>query len=100
MPPSPDRIETLTREITRLRAGRNLATSQRQQVMLKITEIQLNLANQDKLLAKLDHAVNGNGKPGLVTRVDRIETITSGLTKAVWLLATAAVTAVVKWWIK
>jgi hypothetical protein len=91
-----DRIENLTREVDRLRKSRHLADNQLQELMLKVTEIQLNLAIQDKTLGKLDIAVNGNGKPGIITRVDRVEHTIGGLTRSVWLLATAAVTAAVK----
>ena len=90
------RIATLADEVSRLRKGRHFADNQLQAMMLKVTEIQLNLAVQDKILAKLDSAVNGNGKPGLVLRVDRIEQISSGLTRAVWLLAAAAISVAVK----
>lgn len=91
-----DRIETLTREIDRLRKGRHLADNQLQELMLKVTEIQLNLATQDRTLGKLDAAVNGNGKPGMLSRVDGVERTVGGLTKAVWLLAAAALTAGMK----
>lgn len=91
-----DRIETLTREIDRLRKGRHLADGQQQELMLKVTEIQLNLAMQDRTLGKLDAAVNGNGKPGMLSRVDGVERTVGGLTKAVWLLAAAAITAAVR----
>jgi hypothetical protein len=90
------RIATLAEEVARLRKGRHFADNQLQELVLKVTEIQLNLAVQDKTLGKLDAAVNGNGKLGLVTRVDRIERISDGLTKAVWLLVAAAISVVVK----
>jgi hypothetical protein len=90
------RIATLADEVARLRKGRHLADNQLQELMLKMTEIQLNLAVQDKILAKLDSAVNGNGKLGLVMRVDRLDQIGSGLTRAVWLLAAAAISVAVK----
>jgi len=91
-----DRIEILTREIDRLRQSRHAADNQLQELLLKLTEIQLNLATQDKTLGKLDAAVNGNGRPGVLVRVDRVERITGGLTRAVWLLAAAVVSAAVK----
>jgi hypothetical protein len=91
-----DRIENLTREIDRLRKGRHAADNQMQELLLKVREIQLNLATQDKTLGKLDTAVNGNGRPGILVRVDRIEHISGGLTRAVWLLAAAVVSAAVK----
>jgi hypothetical protein len=91
-----DRIEILTREVDRLRKSRHAADNQMQELLLRLTEIQLNLATQDKTLSKLDTAVNGNGRPGMTTRLDRVERITGGLTRAVWLLTAAAVSAAVK----
>ena len=94
---NPDgRIAALADEVARLRKGRHFADNQLQELMLKVTEIQLNLAGQDKILRKLDSAVNGNGKLGLVMRVDRVERIGSGLARAVWLLAAAAVSVAAK----
>jgi hypothetical protein len=92
MPPD-TRIDNLTREIDRLRAGHQRADHQQQDLLLKITEVQLNLALQDKTLAKLETAIHGNGKPGLLSRMDRLECLTGVLTKAVWLLTTAVVSA-------
>ena len=90
------RVENLTREVDRLRRSRSVSDGHLQELILKAAEIQLNLAVQDKLLCKLDSAVNGNGKPGLTTRVDRVERLASALTKVVWLLAAAAGTAAIK----
>jgi hypothetical protein len=90
------RITRLAEEVAHLRNHRNLADNHLQQLMLKVTEIQLNLAVQDKTLGKLDAAVNGNGKLGLVTRVDRIERISGALTRATWLLVAAAISFAVK----
>ena len=73
-----------------------MADDRAQAFMLKLAEIQLNLAVQDKTLGKLDAAVNGNGRPGIAGRVDAVERVTAGLTRAVWLLATAAVAGAVK----
>jgi hypothetical protein len=91
-----DRIETLTRELTTLRRRRHVADKQLHALVLKVTEIQLNLAVQDKTLGKLDTAVHGNGKPGLLTRLDRVERVTTGLVRTVWLLAAATVSAAAK----
>ena len=88
--------QSLTSEVNRLRNSRHQADNQLQSLLLKVTEIQLKLATQDQTLNKLDAAVNGNGKPGLMTRVDRTERIISGLIKAVWLLTAAALTAAVR----
>jgi hypothetical protein len=90
-PPDP-RIDTLAAEVDRLRKSRHSADNQLQQMLLKITEIQLNLATQDAMLAKLDIAVRGNGKPGLSTRVDRIERTTINLLKFAWIIIAALAT--------
>jgi hypothetical protein len=87
------RIDTLTAEVDRLRKSRHLADNQLQQMLLKIAEIQLNLATQDATLEKLELSVHGNGKPGLATRVDRIERTTTNLLKFVWILIAALATA-------
>jgi len=90
------RIRSLSDEVERLRRCHDVADDRAQTFMLKLTEIQLNLAVQDKTLGKLDAAVNGNGRPGLATRVEAVERVTGGLTRSVWLLAAAAVAAGVK----
>ena len=94
--PTDTRINTLTDEVLRLRNCHSEADTQLNSLLLKLTEIQLNLATQDRTLSKLDCAVNGNGKPGLIGRVDQIEHITGGLLKAVWLLTAAVATAAVR----
>jgi hypothetical protein len=90
------RIKVLSDEVTRLRDGRHSADNHLQGVMLKVTEIQLNLATQDRTLAKLDAAIHGNGSPGLMSRVDRFERLAANLSRAVWILAAAGLSAVVK----
>jgi hypothetical protein len=86
MPPD-TRIQSLTDEVNRLRSSHDQAGDQLHGILLKITEIQLNLATQDRTLGKLDLAIHGNGKPGLVTRVDRTEQVLGTLIKSVWLIA-------------
>jgi hypothetical protein len=88
------RIQSLTTEISRLRNSHHQADNQLHALLLKITEIQLNLAKQDKTLSKLDQTIHGNGKPGLTTRVDRAERVVGALIKSVWLLTAATVAAV------
>jgi hypothetical protein len=95
MPPD-TRIDNLTREIDRLRSIHDQTDTKQHELMLRLTEIQLNLAMQDKTLNKLDVSVNGNGRPGLVTRVDRIEIVIRNLTRAVWMLITTTVGAAFK----
>ncbi len=91
-----ERIRSLTDEVDRLRRCHDVADDRAQSFMLKLAEIQLNLAVQDKTLGKLESAVNGNGRPGLAARVEAVERLAGGLTRSVWLLATAGITAVVK----
>ena len=90
------RIRLLVDEVDRLRRCTDVADDRAQGLLLKLTEIQLNLAVQDKTLGKLDAAVNGNGRPGLAARVDAVERVTGGLTRTVWLLAAAVAAAAVK----
>ncbi len=91
------RIETLSSEVDRLRNNHHSADNHLQSLVLKVTEIQLNLATQDKTLGKLESAVNGNGKPGLVARMDRVERLAGGLLKAVWILVAGLCTEAVRW---
>jgi hypothetical protein len=44
-------------------------------------------------LDRLDEAIRGNGKPGIVLRLDRIEQDARRLSKLVWLIVGSAVTA-------
>jgi hypothetical protein len=90
------RIQSLTAEVDRLRNSHHQADNQLHALLLKITEIQLNLATQDRTLNKLDTAIHGNGQPGLATRVDRTERVLGGLVKSVWLITTALTAAVVR----
>ncbi len=96
MTPPDTRIQSLTTEITRLRNSHHQADNQLHALLLKITEIQLNLATQDKTLSKLDHTIHGNARPGLTTRVDRAERVIGTLIKSVWLLTAAALAAVLR----
>jgi hypothetical protein len=93
---SETRIESLTEEVTRLRNSHYQADNQLHGLLIKMTEIQLNLATQDRTLGKLDLAIHGNGKPGLVTRVERAEAVVGALVKSVWLLVAAFVAAALR----
>jgi hypothetical protein len=42
-------------------------------IRVGIAALSEHLSNQDRVLSKLEAAVNGNGKPGLLVRVDRLE---------------------------
>jgi hypothetical protein len=97
--PTDPRIQSLTAELTRLRNSNQQADDQLHSLLMKITEIQLNLATQDRTLGKLDLAVNGNGKPGLVLRLDRIEHIAANLVKTVWLIAGTLLAAGVRFFV-
>jgi hypothetical protein len=46
-------------------------------------------------LDKLDEAVRGNGKPGILIRLDRLEQDAKRQAKLVWLVVGAAVTGLV-----
>jgi hypothetical protein len=96
MPPDDSRISSLSADLARLRNSSQQADDQLHTLLLKLTEVQLNLANQDRTLARLDSSVNGNGKPGLLLRVDRIERLAATLLKVVALLTAAAVTGIAK----
>lgn len=43
---------------------------------------------------RIDHAVRGNGRPGLTTRVALLESFRNGTTKLVWLVVGSAIAAV------
>lgn len=43
-------------------------------------------------LDKLDEAIRGNGKPGIQTRLDRLESSQATRSKLLWVIATALVT--------
>ena len=83
------RIEALSRDVDRLRDDHNTVDSQTQQMLLRLAEVQLNLARQDQVLNRLDAAIHGNGKPGLGTRVDRIEQWVKTISRLTWLLLPA-----------
>ncbi len=87
------RVQGLADEVDRLRRNRHLADNQLQQMLLKIAEVQLNLATQDKTLARLDASVNGNGRMGLSTRVDRVERTAANLIRLGWIVIAGLVTA-------
>jgi hypothetical protein len=89
------RIDGLLGEVDRLRRGRKASDNQLQEILLKVTEVQLNLATQDKALEKLACAIHGagDGRSGLLTRVDRMEHLTANMIRFGWLALAAMVTA-------
>jgi hypothetical protein len=82
-----DRIKRLTAELDNLRNARHEQVGEIHTVVLSLAEIKLNLATQDKTLAKLDRAVNGNGAPGLIVRMDRAERSLANYSRFLWLVA-------------
>lgn len=40
----------------------------------------------EKCVERIQYSLNGNGTPGLKTRLDRLENLTRTMTKALWLL--------------
>ncbi len=54
----------------------------------QITKLVTSDAKQAVILNRLDHAINGNGREGMVTRYNRLE----GQFKALWILVTLFVT--------
>jgi hypothetical protein len=91
-----NRIRSLEEEVARLRQRQHESGNQDQRRELKLAEVQLTLANQDKILAKIDTAVVGNGRPGLITRMDRAERWIATNTRALWLVAAAVIAFAVK----
>lgn len=45
----------------------------------------------------VDEAIRGNGKPGIIVRLDRLEQRAKWYTHAAWMLAGAVVTAAIGW---
>jgi hypothetical protein len=82
-----DRIERLSAELEHLRKSRHEHAGELQAVVLGLAEIKLNLATQDKTLARLDRAVHGNGSPGLIVRMDRAERSLATYARFLWLVA-------------
>lgn len=78
------RIDQLETELRQVRAQRHVSPDVFSEMQLKQlekqVEIQLTLARQDIEQRQLKVAIEGNGKPGLLTRVDRIEQTEKRLT--------------------
>lgn len=79
-----------------------MATKDEMQLIgLRLTELavgqkatQVTLSNVKEDLDALKHSVIGNGKPGLITRVDRLEQTEAFKTKLIWILFGSLVSAV------
>ena len=91
-----ERIARLTDQVEMLRKRHHDSAGEIQHVVLGLAEIKLNLATQDKTLGRLERAVNGNGSPGLIVRVDRAERSLAGYARFLWLVAGAVVSLLVK----
>ncbi len=48
-------------------------------------------------LDKLDESIRGNGKPGILVRLDRLERETAKRNKFFWVVAGALVSAIILW---
>ena len=48
-------------------------------------------------LDKLDESIRGNGKPGILVRLDRLEQRDAKRNKFVWLVVGALVSAIILW---
>ncbi len=46
-------------------------------------------------LDRLDEAIRGNGKPGIQTRLDRLETSAAARSRVLWIIAAAVLTLAV-----
>lgn len=58
----------------------------------KASQVKLDTVKED--LDAVKHSVIGNGKPGLITRVDRLERTEAFKTKLIWILFGSLVSAV------
>jgi hypothetical protein len=90
-----DRIAQLENEIETLRRAAGESGDGLKALELSMAEIKLNLAQQDRLLAKLDASINGNGKAGLLMRMDRAERWIAVNTRLAWTVVTAVVALLV-----
>jgi hypothetical protein len=50
-------------------------------------------------IEKLDESIRGNGKPGITTRLDRIEQAAKGMAKLTWLIVGGVVSLTVAFFI-
>jgi len=57
----------------------------------------IQLAEIKVVMLRLDEAVRGNGKPGLILRIDRLERARAVHGKVVWGLAAGALGIMVQW---
>jgi hypothetical protein len=81
------RIDRLEKDLARERSTRHADKDGHQSLLLELKEIKLNLAQQDRMLARLDVHINGNGRPGLILRMDRAERWIAANSRLLWMLA-------------
>jgi hypothetical protein len=91
-----DRINQLQNELDAMRHATGDGGDSLQALALGIAEVKLNLAQQDRLLAKLDASINGNGRAGLLMRMDRAERWIAVNTRLAWTVLTAVVALLVR----
>lgn len=60
----------------------------------QFTNVLDRLSRQDKVLDRLDHTINGNGKPGLKTTVDSHERSLKLAKRIMWIVLTPVLAAV------
>lgn len=58
-----------------------------------MSDIAERLGKIEAKIDKLDEAIRGNGKPGINTRLDRLEGAESRRSRIVWLMAGAVIVA-------
>jgi hypothetical protein len=60
-----------------------------------VAEMRVGTESMNKKLDKVVSAIDGNGKPGLTTRVDRLEQSSRLRGKVIWLVVAAIISACV-----
>jgi hypothetical protein len=91
-----DRITQLQDELDALRRVTGEGGDKLQSLLLGMAEVKLNLAQQDHLLARLDASINGNGRAGLLMRMDRAERWIALNTRLAWTVVTAVVALLIR----
>lgn len=63
-------------------------------VIIHLDALRDNLKRQDKVLARLDYTIHGNGTPGLKTVVDRHERALKIIRRVAWVVLTPVLATV------
>lgn len=71
-----------------------MSPAEQQFLTTKFAALDKRLDNQDDVLKRLDYTVNGNGKPGLKTMVDRHDRTIKITQKVAWIVLTPILAAV------